>query len=130
MLPNLAKICLHSSPSAIFHPFPEGDKDFLQKIREGMIGGLSIVFTRKAVVEANIRSSSNHCKSIVGSDASQLYKYAICQTMPTGLYTRCDFSADLHRFKPRSNKAGSFEIMAMVFSRASVQNVKLEVFTQ
>ena len=41
-----------------------------------MVGGPSIVFTRKAVVdETFIRKSSNLCQSIVGIDASQVYPY-------------------------------------------------------
>ena len=104
-LPNVANICLHSSTNVNFYPFPERDKDLLEKIREDMVGGPSIVFTRKAVVrQTRIRSSSNTCKSIVGIDASQLYPYAMCQLMPTGLYTRWEFNADLQRFKPRSKK--------------------------
>ena len=78
-LANLANICLLSSTNVMFYPFPEGDKDLLEKIREDMVGGPSIVFTRKAVVgQTRIRSSSNTCKSIVGIDASQLYPYAMC----------------------------------------------------
>ena len=50
-LPNLAIICLHKSTSAKFYPFTETNKDLLQKIREDMVGGPSIVFTRKAVVD-------------------------------------------------------------------------------
>ena len=66
-LPNLANICLHKSTDSKFCPFTESDKDLLEKIREDMVGGLSIVFTRKAVVdETFIRKSSNLCKSIVG----------------------------------------------------------------
>ena len=39
-----------------------------------MVGGPSIVFTRKAVVDETFtRKSSNLCKSIVGIDASQHY---------------------------------------------------------
>ena len=57
-LPNLANICLHKSTSAKFYPFTETDKDLLQKIREDMVGGPSIVFTRKAMVdETFVRSS-------------------------------------------------------------------------
>ena len=88
-LTNLAKICLHKSSSAKFYPFTETDKDLLQKIREDMVGGPSIVFTRKAVVdETFIRDYRNLCKSIVGIDATQLYPYSMCQPMPTGLYKR------------------------------------------
>ena len=88
-LPNLANICLHTSTSAKFYPFTETDKDLLQKIREEMVGGPSIVFTREDVVdETFIRNLGNICISIVGIDASQLYPYSMCQPIPTGLYTR------------------------------------------
>ena len=71
-LPNLANICLHKSTDAKFYPFTEGDKDLLEKIREDVVDGPCIVFTRKAVVdETFIRKSANVCKSIVGIDASQ-----------------------------------------------------------
>ena len=70
-LPNLANICLHKSTDATFYPFTEADKDLLEKIREDVVGGPSIVFTRKAVAdETFVRKSSNICKSIVGIDAS------------------------------------------------------------
>ena len=79
--PNLANICLHKSTDAKFYPFTEGDKELLEKIREYVVGGPSIVFTRKAVVdETFIRKSANICKSIVGIDASQLYPYSMCQS--------------------------------------------------
>ena len=130
-LPNLANICLHSSTNVKFYPFPEGNKDFLEKIRDDMVGGPSIVFTRKAVVgQTRIRSPSNTWKSIVGIDASQLYPYAMCQPMPTGLYTRWEFNADLQRFKPRSNKNRSFENMVWLSSRTRDRNVILRAFTQ
>ena len=109
-LPNLAKICLPSSTIVKFYPFPEGDKDSLEKLKEVMVGGPSIVFTRKAVVEqTRIHSSSNTCKSIVGIGASHLYPYAMCQPMPTVFYIRWEVDADLQRFKPRSNKTTTFE---------------------
>ena len=74
LLPNLANICLHKSADSNFYQFTESDEDLLEKIREDMVGGPSIVFTRKTVVdETFIRKSSNLCKSIVGINASQLY---------------------------------------------------------
>ena len=88
-LPNLTNICLHKSTDAKFYLFTEGDKDLLEKIREDVVGGPSIVFTREAVVDkTSIRKSTNICNSFVGIDASQLYLYSMCQPMPTGLYTR------------------------------------------
>ena len=72
-LPNLANIRLHKYTDAKFYPFTEGEKDLFEKIREDVVGGSSIVFTRKAVVdETFFRKSTNICKSIVGIDASQL----------------------------------------------------------
>ena len=87
-LPNLANICLHKSTDAKFYPVTEGDKDLLEKFRD-VVGGPSIVFTQKAVVdETFVRKSTNLCKSIVEIDVRQLYPYSMCQPMPTGLYTR------------------------------------------
>ena len=55
----------------MFYPFTESDKDFLEKIREDMVGGPSVVFTRKTMVhETFIRKSTNMCTSIVVIDAS------------------------------------------------------------
>ena len=59
-LPNLANNCLHKSRDSKIYLFTESDKDLLEKIREDMVGGPSIVFTRKAVVDGTfIRKSSN-----------------------------------------------------------------------
>ena len=83
-LQNLANICLHKSTSAKFYLFTETDRVLLRKIREVMVGGPSIVFTRKAIVdETSIRNSGNIRNSIVGNDASQLYLYSMCQPMST-----------------------------------------------
>ena len=80
---NLANICLHKSTDSKFYPFTESDKDLLEKIREDMVGGPSIVFTRKAVVdETFIGNSSNLCNSIVGIDASQSF-------IPTQCVNQC-----------------------------------------
>ena len=116
-LPNLANICLHKPTSAKFYLFTQTDKDLLLKIREDMmVGGPSIVFTRKAVVdETFIRNSGNIWKSIVGIEASQLYPYSMCQPMPTGLYTRWEYDTESNRFKPQQNKCRNFENMVMSY---------------
>ena len=60
ILLNLANVCLHSSTSAKFHLFTEGDEDLLSKVRENMVGGPSLVCARKATVdEIHIRKSTN-----------------------------------------------------------------------
>ena len=61
-LPNLANICLHKSTDSKFYPSTESDKYLLEKIREDMVGGPSIVCTRKAVFdETLIRKSTKLC---------------------------------------------------------------------
>ena len=131
-LPNLANICLHKSTDSKFYPFTESDKDLLEKIREDMVGGPSIVFTPKAVVdETFIRKSSNLCKSIVGIDAGQLYPYSMCQPMPTGLYTRWEYDSETKRFTARQNKSRSFENMILSYFQQSRPDFKIEsnIFT-
>ena len=114
ILPNLANICLHKSTDAKFNPFTDGDKDLFEKIREDIVGGPSIVFTHKAVVdETFIRKSANICKSNVVIEASQLYPYSTCQPMPTGLYTRWNFNSGRSRFTRRQNKTRGFENKVM-----------------
>ena len=119
-LPNLANIGLHKSTDSKFFPFTESDKDLVEKIREDMVAGPSIVFTRKAVVdEIFIRKSSHLCKSIVGIDASQLYPYSMCQPTPTGLYTRWEYDSATKRFTARQNKSRSFENMLLSYFQKS-----------
>ena len=80
ILPNLANICLHKSTDYNFYPFFSSDSDLLEKLREDLTSGPSIVFTRKAVSNETFTRKSNHfCKSIVGIDASQLYPYSMCR---------------------------------------------------
>ena len=128
-LPNLANICLHKSTDYKFYPFFSSDSDLLEKIREDMTGGPSIVFTRKAVAnETFIRKSKNLCKSIVGIDASQLYPYSMCQDMPTGLYTRWDYDEETQKFKARQNRVRTFENMVMLYFQATRTECKIESY--
>ena len=126
-IPNLANIRLHKSTDSKFYPFTESDKDLLVEIRENMVGGPSIVFTHKAVVDQTfIRKSSDLCKSIVGIDASQLYPYAMCQPMPAGLYTRWEYDSETKRFTARQNKSRSFEKMVVSYFQQSRPECKIE----
>ena len=123
----LANICLHKSTDSKIFLFTESDKDLLDKIREDMVGGPSIVFTRKAVMdEIFIRKSSNLCKSIVGIDASQLYPYSTRQPMPTGLYMRWEYDFETKRFTAHQNKSRSFEIMVLSYFQRSWPDCKIE----
>ena len=128
-LPNLANICLHKTTDAKFYPFTEGDKNILEKIRENFVGGPSIVFTRKAVVdETSVWKSPNICKFFVGIDASQLYPYSMCQPMPTSLYTRLGLNSETSRFTPRQSKTRSFENMVMSYLQRTRPDCEIESF--
>ena len=130
-LPNLADICLHKSTDSKFYPFTESDKGLLERIREDMVGGPSLVITRKAVVdETFIRKSTNLCKSIVGTDASQLYHCSMCQPMPTGLNTRWNYDSESQKFMPRLSKTRSFENMVLSFFNKLDRNVRLKAMLQ
>ena len=103
----------------------------MEKIREDVVGGPSIVFTRKAVVdEIFIRKSTNICKSIVGLDASQLYPYSMCQPMPTGLI-RVGISiqkrVDSHLDKTRP---AVLKLWSCPIANEQDQNVKLKASLQ
>ena len=90
-LPNLPNICLHISNAAKSYSFTESEKDLLAKIRGDMVGGPSIVFTRKPVVGETFNpDSTNWCTSTVRIDASQLYPFSMSQAMTTDVNTRWD----------------------------------------
>ena len=126
-LPNLTNNCLHKSSDSKFHPFTASHEDLLEKIREDMVGGLSTVFTRKAVVdETFLCKSSNLCKSIVVIDSSQLYPYSMCQPMPTGLFTRWEYDSETKRFTARQNRSRSSENMVLSYFQQSQPDCKIE----
>ena len=94
-----------------------------------MVGGPSIVFTRKAVVDETFnRDSSNFCKSDVRKDATQLYLFIMCQAMPAGLYVTWELDSNSGLFKPRQNKTRSFENMVTSFFQRVRPQCKVESF--
>ena len=94
-----------------------------------MVGGPSIVFTRKVVVdETFIHYSRSICKSIVGIHASQFLPYFLCQPMPTGLYTRWENDTESNRFKPQQNKSRNFENMVLSYFLRQRRDCKIESF--
>ena len=99
----------------------------LEKIREDMTGGPSIVFTRKAVAnETFVRKSNNLCKSIVDIDASHFYPYSMCQDMPTSLYTRWHYNEKTQNFRARQNRARTFKKMVMSYFQGTRLECKSE----
>ena len=119
-LPNQTNICLYKSTDAKFYPFTEEDKEFLEN-PQVVVGGSSIVFTRKAIVdETFIRKPTNLFKFFVRSDASHFYR----------LYTRWDFNSETGRLTPQQNKTRRFEERVMFFFKEQDQNVKLKTSMQ
>ena len=111
---NLVNICLHKHTSASFHAVAESVENLLSIVREDMVGGPSIVFTRKTVVdETHIYISTNVCKSNFGKGAGQIKSYSRCQPMTTWFYTKYNFDAAIQKQNPRQNKSRSIETMVM-----------------
>ena len=86
---------------ARLYPFKEGEKD--------MVGGPSIVFTRKAVCgKIFIRKSTSLCKLLIGTNASQLYPFQcvrLCQQNVTRVGNLAHLNSD--RTSPKDFKIWS-----------------------
>ena len=129
ILPKLARFCLLKLNNAKFYPFTENDENLLQKIREDMVGGPSIVFTREAVVgKILIRDSTNWCKTIVGIVAKSLYPYSMSQAIPTDLYTRWELNSEPGKIKRREHRTRSFENKVMSYFHRVGSQCKVESF--
>ena len=68
--------------------------------------------------------------SIVGIDASQLYPYAMCQPMPTRLYTRWELMPTWSVSNLDPIKPDRLKTWIWLFFRTGDQNVSLRAFTQ
>ena len=131
ILSNMPNNCLYKSTDSHLYPFTESHQDLLEKIREDMVSGRSIVFTRKAVVdETVIRKPAKLCKSIVGIDASQLYLYSMCQPMPTGLFTRWNYDTEPQKFMTGQTKHDLSKKWSFLISNKLVRNVELKTMLQ
>ena len=77
---------------ASFSLFKEKDEDQYFKMKDNIVGGPSIVFSRyqeKDVTKirgVEYGESAKTCKACVGYDANALYLWALMQAMPTGPY--------------------------------------------
>ena len=91
--PGIARHMLFNTASksgAYFTIFDEVNRDVYGTIKNNIIGGPSIIFTRHHKAgETYIREeSSKICKSIVGFDANALYLWALDKDMPVGTLAR------------------------------------------
>ena len=88
------------SPDVTFSLFKEKHKELYYKIKENIVGGPSIVFSRyheKDVTKIRPLEYGTTCKGCVGYDANALYLWALQQEMPTGSYV---FRSSENHFKP------------------------------
>ena len=88
-----------------FTIFNEKNKDLHQLVKDGIVGGPSIVFQRyheKGVTkirQTEYGETARPCGSIVGYDANALYLWSLMQDMPTGWYKR---RREENEFRPES----------------------------
>ena len=89
-----------------FVSFGEQHKHIFQELRDKIVGGPSIIFTRYA--EANvtrIRNGTEVCKTVEGWDANSLYLWGTGQKQCTGPYTLLEKK---NKFKKHSKKQEGF----------------------
>ena len=132
-LPYLANICLHKSTDAKFYPFTEGDKDLLEKNREDVVGGPSIVFTPKAVVGENLFKSLQTYANLFSRCMPANYIPTRCVYPCLPVFIRVGISiqkrVDSHLNKTRPALA-ALKIWSCPISNEQDQNVKLKASLQ
>ena len=122
-LPNLASFSWHKSTDLTFYPSAKTNKELPEKIREDMVVGPSVAFTRQTVVGKTLKHKpTNLCNFIVSFDASQLYPFSMCQPMLTD--TTCEYDSGNERFTGRQNKSRFSGKKTDCFSIDKVSNTK------
>ena len=92
-LPGLARQMLFEcgrQAGASFSLFDESNKDLYYTIKDNIIGGPSIIFSRyHKAGETHIRGNPDKvCETVLGLDANALYLWSIDQNMPCGPFVR------------------------------------------
>lgn len=91
-VPGIARTLLFRAAAkqkCSFGVFGKKDKDLYHKIKNNIVGGPSIIFTRHHKVgETRIRSGDKTCGNIVGFDANALYLSCLGSDMPVGGFVR------------------------------------------
>ena len=64
----------------------------------------------------------------MGTDASLLYPFLMCQEMTTGPHTRWEFDSDSQQFKTRQNILRKFENMVMSYLQSQRPNCTIESY--
>ena len=130
-LPNLANICLHKSTDAKFYPFTEGDKYLLGKIREDVVGGLSIVLhVKQLLMKHFFENQQTYANLLLGLTLAN-YTPTRCVNPCRSVFIRVGISTQkqegslLDKTKPTA-----LIIWSCLISNEQDQNVKLKTSLQ
>ena len=91
LVPGIARQLLFKSARkqhANFAFFDQNNDDLYQIIKQNIVGGPSIIFTRHHCAGKTFIGSGKQCGSILGFDANALYLQAIGKPMPVGPFVR------------------------------------------
>ena len=128
-LQNLATRWLQKSATAKFYPFIEINKDLLEKKREDMAGGPSIVLTRKPVCERDVYPGFEKLL--------QVHRWNWYWSALSFLYVSSNANCSVHKMGARfriwgsyaaAKKTMSFEKMAMSYFQQVRPQCKVESF--
>ena len=79
-------------------------------MRKDVVGGPSIVFSKKNVVDMTVfRCSTNCCKKFVSFDSSQLFPDSVCQAMSAGLNTNWELVLEPCKLKLQQSRSKKFK---------------------
>ena len=138
-LANLANNCLHNSTDTKLYPITDADKNMLERNREDVVGGISIIFTRKAVVDETFSHKfTNACKSFVEDDAADYIHIQFVNPCPpvlilVGITIQRHADSQLNKRRPVALKIWSCPIFdgqdQIAKSRDSVQQADKQKLT-
>lgn len=90
-VPGIARQLLFKTARAQnvnFALFDQNNKDLYQTIKQNIVGGPSIIFTRHHCAGKTLIRGQKKCISILGFDANALYLHSIGKPMPVGPFIR------------------------------------------
>ena len=90
-VPGIARQLLFKTARAQnvnFVLFDQNNKDLYQTIKQNIVGGPSIIFTRHHCAGKTLIRGQKKCGSILGFDANALYLHSIGKPMPVGPFIR------------------------------------------
>ena len=87
-LPGISRRMLFENKSALFSLPGERNRSLYRKLKTGIVGGPSIIFSRFLEKGRELASGKEICQSVIGMDANSLYPYCLMQDQPSGVFVR------------------------------------------